>query len=195
MSPGVCLQLILAHSFVRNTNMIRKVGSQRGIASHCEVKNSSEWDSKTFESSKIKELFSVSLKRPWGMGITHWFLSECRQSTGFKMFLVDRKGETSEKIKFMPIVSYPPTAHHIGESDSHLLDDLPVGTGVAVRCPQSHLCPRLDKAPAPGSPQGHCSSPDHHWARCSLAMSFPYWGDPNWPQCLDVVWWLLSTRG
>jgi len=63
MSPGVSLLLILAHEFARNTNMIRKVESQRGIASHCEVKTSSEWDSKTSGSSKIKELFSVSLER------------------------------------------------------------------------------------------------------------------------------------
>lgn len=52
MSLGVSLLLILAHEFVRNTNLIRKVESQRGIASHCEVKASSEWDSKSFESSK-----------------------------------------------------------------------------------------------------------------------------------------------
>lgn len=105
MSPVVRLLLILVHEFTRDTNTIRKVESQRGFASHCEVKTSSEWDSKTFESSKIKDLFSVSLKRLWGMGITYWVLSQLRQSTGFEMFLVDRKGETLGKIKLMPIVS------------------------------------------------------------------------------------------
>ena len=63
MSPGVNLLLILAHEFVRNTNMINKVESQRGITSHHEVKTGSEWDSKTSESSEMKEEFSVSLKR------------------------------------------------------------------------------------------------------------------------------------
>lgn len=91
ISPGVSLLLALAHEFVRNTNPIRKVESRRGIASHCEVKTSSKWDSETLESSKIKELFSVSLKRPWGMGRTSWVLSRCRQSTGFKIFLVNRR--------------------------------------------------------------------------------------------------------
>lgn len=66
------------------------------------------------------------------------------------MFFVNSKGETSEEIKFMPVVSYPPTARDIGQSDSHVLK-LPIGTGAAVQCSQSHLCPRLDKPPTPGT--------------------------------------------
>lgn len=105
------------------------------VLSHCEVKKSPELYSKTFKPSKTKELLPVSMKRPWGMGIAYSFLSLCRQSIGFKLFLADRKEEIPDKIKFIPIVPHPPTIHCFGESGSHLLYDNPIGTEEAVRCP------------------------------------------------------------
>lgn len=69
------------------------------------------------------------------MGIAYSFLSLCRQSIDFKLFLADRKEEIPDKIKFIPIVPHPPTIHCFGESGSHLLYDNPIGTEEAVRCP------------------------------------------------------------
>lgn len=186
MSSGVSLQLTLAYEFMRNMVWIRKVESRRGIASHCEVKTSSEWNSKTFESSKIKELYSVSLKRPWGMGITYWSLSQWIQHTDFEMFLVDRTVETSEKTVYaycvlsyhctphwtvwLPSPSWPPHRHQ----------------GICEVSPKPPL-PQAGQAPCPTLFSRALLQPWLLLNLLPLINAFPVLGDPNWPQYLDVV--------
>lgn len=70
----------------------------------------------------------------------------------------------------------------------------PMGTGGALRSPQSHLCWRLNKPSFPSlSSQGRCSiSPTillaPHWAGFCFSISVLYWGAQNWRQYPGVVW-------
>lgn len=132
------------------------------VWSHCEVKKSPELYSKTFKPSKTKDLLPVSMKRPWGMGIAYSFLSLCRQSIGFKLFLADRKEEIPDKIKFIPIVPHP---HHT------LL------WGVRLPSPlwQPHWHWRGREMPQPLL-KGDSSSFGQQWTCHGLSTSFLYWG-------------------